>query len=320
MSKFNNNQLVSISQALFPYAEQRRQAFYEGMKLAHYTSADAAYAIIDKEKIWMRRATAMNDFREIEYGRYVLENTLSSEDGHNYQKFIQSLFPNYKFDILEELRNIHTMALSETYINCLSEHMPEEDTIGRLSMWRAYGGQTGVAIIVKPAAIQTQAAVGVISSPVYYPKEDTIKDQIIQQIKSISSYIDFIKHLEADFFYQIMRTCLKLAMISIKHRGFQEEREWRIAFEPMTNDLGLVTQITLSVRGAPQLIKLLNIGGLLASSRVRMGLDNIISHVIIGPTNYPEIIRDAFIDLFKQKGLENADNRVIISNIPLRYY
>ncbi|MBR2124598.1 MAG: hypothetical protein IJ934_05495 [Acetobacter sp.] len=34
------------------------------VKLVHYTTAEAAYSILSKGELWMRKASLMNDFKE----------------------------------------------------------------------------------------------------------------------------------------------------------------------------------------------------------------------------------------------------------------
>lgn len=45
---------------------------------------------------------------------------------------------------------------TRTYITCLSEHLSNEDNYGRLSMWRAYGHSTGIALIISPNFLDTE--------------------------------------------------------------------------------------------------------------------------------------------------------------------
>ena len=43
----------------------------------------------------------------------------------------------------------------DTYLTSISEHRNKEDTFGRLSMWRAYGETTGVALVMNNSPFLT---------------------------------------------------------------------------------------------------------------------------------------------------------------------
>lgn len=70
-----------------------------------------------------------------------------------------------------------------TYIASLSEHDDSEDLHGRLSMWRAFGGNTArVAVVLKiPALSGGAAALNVMFSPVAYlnqPEVHAVLDSV----------------------------------------------------------------------------------------------------------------------------------------------
>ena len=57
---------------------------------------------------------------------------------------------------------------TDTYLTCVSEHKAEEDTLGRLSMWRAYyGGTNGVALVMDIAAFQAPGPSDVLNIYTY---------------------------------------------------------------------------------------------------------------------------------------------------------
>src|SRR5258708_21783069 len=60
--------------------------------------------------------------------------------------------------------------LLDTYFTCISEHLPAEDITGRLSMWRAYGGTNGVALVMKNGTFTTPSQpLKAYTRPVAYP-------------------------------------------------------------------------------------------------------------------------------------------------------
>ena len=51
-----------------PYFADRVAALQGGLRLVHYTSVENAYRIITGRQVWLRNASMMNDFSEIEHG------------------------------------------------------------------------------------------------------------------------------------------------------------------------------------------------------------------------------------------------------------
>jgi hypothetical protein len=49
-----------------------------------------------------------------------------------------------------------------------------------------------------------------------------------------------------------------------------------------------------------------------------MAIPALIDHIIIGPTRDPLAMREAFISLLDEAGVEQPDRKVFVSNIPLR--
>lgn len=77
----NENQLLKLAELCMPHALQRLgQLKKDDTKLVHYTSAYAAIEIISKEKVWMRSASVMNDFSEIDHGQKCLSGSWSDEN------------------------------------------------------------------------------------------------------------------------------------------------------------------------------------------------------------------------------------------------
>ena len=46
--------------------------------------------------------------------------------------------------------------------------------------------------------------------------------------------------------------------------------------------------------------------------------NNPLSKIIIGPNEFPDVINDAFVDLLKRKGINNPENYIQETSIPLR--
>ncbi|MBO6036896.1 MAG: DUF2971 domain-containing protein [Acetobacter sp.] len=78
-----------------------------GMRLVHYTTAKAAYEIIQNKKIWMRQASLLNDTQEIAHGRNCLINQKKQETNYeDIQKVVETLEEERK--ILKKLQELES--------------------------------------------------------------------------------------------------------------------------------------------------------------------------------------------------------------------
>ena len=86
----------------------------------------------------------MNDFSEVRHGWDCLAKAYNG--GTKLQAILDSHFVGLRAEIERDFNSFKQSMLFDTYLTCVSEHRIEEDTLGRLSMWRAYGVTTGVAL------------------------------------------------------------------------------------------------------------------------------------------------------------------------------
>jgi hypothetical protein len=120
-------------------------AVESNQRLVHYTSADTVASIIRNKEFWMRKSVLMNDYREVEHGFDCL-NASYKKNKDRMQAVLDGMFSNFCSRLEERFNNWLPHFRADTYITCASEHDPSEDRLGRLSMWRAYGGTTGVLL------------------------------------------------------------------------------------------------------------------------------------------------------------------------------
>ena len=101
----------------------------------------------------MRNTQTMNDPSEIFYGEQLVGKLKQNPVWKRFECALNSIQPsqadqtNFIFDVWAKAMKY------TTFISCVSEHEKEEDQNGRLSMWRAYGGRNGVALISKAEAM-----------------------------------------------------------------------------------------------------------------------------------------------------------------------
>ncbi len=144
-----------ITQIFFPYiAKKIQEVPPSDRRFAYYTTADTAMKILRSKQIWLRNTAVMNDYSEVEYGFNCFESAYQEEPGINFKAALESCIPGLAEEVTKELFNDwQPIIRGNTYVTCLSEHLSEEDKYGRLSMWRAYGCGTGVALVINGAVM-----------------------------------------------------------------------------------------------------------------------------------------------------------------------
>jgi hypothetical protein len=125
---------------LFGYANERTQQLGASQgKLAHYTTADNALKIIDGQSLWLRNATVMNDHSEIEHGLGIVNAALEMPAGQRLRAVLSRADPRIADGVFARAAAFAGQKKTNFFMTSLSEHA-EGDVLGRLSMWRAYGG------------------------------------------------------------------------------------------------------------------------------------------------------------------------------------
>ncbi|UGS92136.1 DUF2971 domain-containing protein [Ralstonia wenshanensis] len=293
-----------------------------GKEFAYYTTADVAVSILRNKTVWMRNAATMNDYMEIEYGVNFLLEILGGEEGQQLESALDGYFPKLWSNVFSNFKSLIPGIRRDTFITCLSEHLPQERELGRLSMWRAYGGKDGVALIIDATAIVSgrDDGVGAYSSPVEYMDEQNFKNSVLLVAERIRQDQNFISSIPGPYLERHLKTMLLLAILCVKHPGFKEEREWRVFITKFLSVSDrLKTDIEI-VRGTPQHVVKIPIGKEVDGKSNRK-FSEIVKGVIIGPCAFPEIAARAFRELMEQAGFSasEARQRVTISGIPLRH-
>lgn len=288
------------------------------LKLAHYTSARVALRLIENKTIWLNNIQYMNDYSEIKIGNTLLADYYNSETGNELKEVIEYI--NHGTQRNLELNYNNTFSrLMNTYAFCLTEHSKEENDYGRLSMWRAYAPNNGVAIVLN-TDIFTEEAVNtrVSTIPMFYLEREEFIDAVSDFTNRLNKYKDDLKYLP-NFSDLVLRKFI-ITALSMKHKGFQEEREWRVIYNDIYSNItknDIVIEDIEEINGEPRIIKKLNF------SQIRYGncpfdMNKLIHRIIIGPSNNPEQLRTIFIRVLEKNGVIEAANKVVCSDIPVR--
>lgn len=319
MSNYNFNEIINI---LFNENRIRSERVVKNNTLfVHYTKADVAMNILQKKKIWFRQPAFMNDRNELLYGVDCLRDAYIKT---NFDKLLNSLLGedfNDFFDVFEQ--NVRGM-MSDIYVFCVSEHDPNEDILGRLSMWRAYGGDVGVAIVLNNSPLLSEESDGLktIVFPVEYFEKGHAQSYLLDIKSKIASInINKLEHSDKRIFCNILMHKFIYSVIGMKHIGFREEREWRAVYSPMLwGDSDFMKKEIEVINSIPQTVAKLDLKSSPLDKVFLLEPNDLVNHIIIGPTEYPDYLKNTFVELLDKAGVENALEKVVTSDIPLRRY
>jgi hypothetical protein len=314
-----NPQQLRSFEIFFPHAHDRTvKAATSGQRFVHYTGADTALKIFRTKEVWLRKSTCMNDFREIEHGFDCLNHAYKARKDE-FREIFDVMFPELSSKLEEQFNGWLPHFRSDTYITCLSEHHESEDRTGRLSMWRAYGGHAGVALVLNPRVfLSASDALGAHSSPVAYLDQDEFSESFDNLLAGIQKNAEFVRSLGEDVVLHCMFTAFRLAVLCTKHPGFREELEWRVIYNPRYQPSARIRREIESVNGTPQPVCKVTLEDVPDEGLVGAAIPSLVERIIIGPSRHPDVMWEAFVDLLREIGIDAPESRVFASDIPLR--
>lgn len=184
-------------------------------------------------------------------------------------------------------------------------------------MWRAYGGNSGVAIIFKQDFFnKIYNQYGLDFSSVAYLHENELKEEINHLALTISENIEQIKSLSTQHLSFYLFNVFRFSALCNKHIGFDEEKEWRliaIASQNIKNDL--ISHEIETIRGIPQNILKIRLNGIALDNLL---FKDMIHKIIIGPCLYPTTIRNSIATALNDIGVKDPKEIIHNSHIPLR--
>ncbi|MER8855847.1 DUF2971 domain-containing protein [Mesorhizobium australicum] len=290
-----------------------------GRRFVHYSTSEAAFYMIRSNRIRLRSSAVMNDFMEIEYGLTCLVRSWRGDNGALLRSTIDGMFPGTSEELAKLFDTWSPLFKEDTYIACLSEHENKEDDLGRLSMWRAYGGPSGVAVVVNPKVfLSVSEALSAFTSPVAYLTQDEFDTEFKRVVDNIVMTRDFLIGEGKQEFFNYLFQAFRSAVLCTKHPGFAEEKEWRIIYAPQYNKSELIERSVELIRGSPQIVYSIPFKDYPNKDFEGAELPKLINRIIIGPTQFPEELRAATVVLLEEANVPDAASKVVISSIPLR--
>ena len=186
-------------------------------------------------------------------------------------------------------------------------------------MWRAYGSQKGKAGIVMNNPPKSNKKLGVILSPAAYFTEEELEKEMLGIIDCISKNIDYLQTLQKETILGTAVISLIILVLCLKHPGFREEQEWRLIYLPtMIPENTWINKTVVTIDGIPQVIYKLPLKNNEELKLTGLSIPELIDKILIGPTQYPVAMFDAFSIILSDVGVKNAGSKIVISDIPLR--
>lgn len=299
--------------------------------LAHYTSVSVVEQILRNDEVWFANPLYMNDLEEMRAGLLMgteLFPEVAKVAGGSEAR-AQILRQQYRY-FLQRMTAQHVL---DTYVFCLSEHS-RDDHDGKLSMWREYGSKgNGAALVFNTARINYLTHSPLLVAKVAYKTRQERLDAIRQTLAGWAATTQ-ASSLPDDRLYiasHVALTLLTLLALTTKHRGFQEEAEWRVVYlaeRDSVNYFKTCKSYFVGPRGVEPKLKLkfgvtyqANASGAPGGPPpppISAGkLADILEFILLGPTTSSPLAQAAF-----QRMLEGVKpelvGKVFASSIPLR--
>lgn len=309
-----------LGRIFFAYSLDKIKGVREqGTRFVYYTTADVAMSIIRNREIWMRNTTTMNDFREMEHGWECFVHTWKGHVGDRLKAVLDTISPGLADTAGAHLDGWSNHYRYNTFITCVSVHSSTEDTNGRLSMWRAYGRSNGVALVVRNTPFVAETNVlAAYTSPVLYATKDQFAERFGDIVAAMERDLVFLREEGSSTVLNNLVAAIRFAVLSTKHPGFAEEQEWRIIHSPSVEPSSHLLSSLELVNGVAQRVYKIKIRDYSQEGLPGMQLGELLDRVILGPTAFPPVMFDAFVQALQDAGVANADRLVAVSGIPLR--
>jgi hypothetical protein len=295
---------LRLESIFMPEARRQRDKLFEGgekpsARFVHYTSAEAAINIIRSKRIWMRNTNCMSDFTEVQHGLLMLNKFFNDESRKaQFYDALDAVSPNIAAEAVALFNQWWNNIRFSTYIASISEHDDREDTHGRLSMWRAFGGATAarVALVLRvPWFTGVQDVLNVFFSPVAYLTEDEVHSVIAEVTRNVTKNVDFLLSVDRASVLNSVFMMLVGGVTCMKHESFREEREWRAIYTPHMRPSPLMESSVEIVGGVPQIIYKLPVDVQKSEALAVLDMTSIFDQIIIGPSQFSWAMFEAFV-------------------------
>lgn len=312
---------------------------YENIKsnLTYYTNLDTAIKIIKNKEIWMRKISLMNDYSEFLYGENIVKEIINRKLTNKLEMVLKHLNLEKK-DFYEAFEKA-LLLKKQVYILSLTMESENEKDDGRLSMWRAYGNDIGVAFVFNNRALIDVFASAVHDScakddvlaflfPITYGEKNKIEKDIELMFDKVLSFSP--EYICFSNTYELLNAVVNnliFAMMIQKHPGFREEKEIRFWHgrldEPSENEDNRIIQIKdEALGGINQRVAVIKFDKLFYTNKETLdGMwSTLFEKIIIGPMQKEkgEALLEVLYDKLKATDKTFNKEKIQLSGIPYR--
>jgi hypothetical protein len=255
--------------------------------LAHYTSIHTLERIARTGEIWFSNPLYMNDVDELRYGINLGLHTVRGHPG------LRDALPPAHYNALLDAFEAQYAAFDsdsafDVYVFSCAEHDEAIGDDGLLSMWRGYGGDgNGVAMVFDMARLLALPASPLLVRQVQYLSYEQSEQWMDLKMQRLA---DALVRLSAPpeamaIAAEGLFERVKLFALFTKHRGFHEEREWRIVYQRDDDAEGKLTQqlsYTIGARGIEPRLRF-TVGALASPGAEAPPIEDLVERIILGP-------------------------------------
>lgn len=300
-------------------ANATERAIKNGGRFAYYTTAATAQLILKNKELWMRNTAVMNDYMEVEHGLNCLVQSYNSAVGSELKAAMDECFPGVAAELEALFNSWIPIIKKQTYILSVTEHAASDDAFGRLSMWRAYGGDAGIALVFNGGPMfRPSDALKAYSSPVAYLAANGVADELAKVTLGIRKNAGYVRSQSKKWLLSLMFEAFRFAAICTKHPSFSEEREWRVVSTQDLDQSERLKPICETIGNTPQLLLKLKLQDIPEEGLYGLSMPSFLDRILIGPCEHPETIKTALSSLLAECGISDPDNRIHITGVPLR--
>jgi hypothetical protein len=140
---------------------------------------------------------------------------------------------------------------------------------------------------------------------------------LLSVVDNIALNQDFLQSADRTMVCATLFYMLLTGVVCLKHEGFDEEREWRMIYSPGQRFSSLISRSLEVIEGVPQMIYKIPLDGSTPDT-AQIDIAHLIDRVIIGPSQYPWPMFEAFVAALADAGIADPRERVFVSDIPIR--
>lgn len=290
--------------------------------LAHYTSLQNLENILSNNEMWLSNPLFMNDLEEVRFGVTNGFEIIQNHKGIRGAFDSDQMASNF-FKFLELEYNAFTIEdVFDLYVMCFSRH-DQSDENGRLSMWRGYGNNgNGVALVFDTSKITVLGDSPLVISRVEYATSVERIGWIQGKADEVATFISDHSIDESLLYGMAKELISRIVLFSIftKHKGFEEENEWRLVYlkdRDVDNKLDSMFGYFNGPRGIEPKLKL-KLEPMAGTIGENFQFSDIIHSIILGPTTSSPLALMSIERMLKSLRKDELIERLKSSTIPFR--